>query len=151
MISGHIIFLFGPLHWQSKRQSITAKSSAEPEIYATDELVREFTYIRNVFKDLGLQKQFLSKPINIFNDNMTCVQWSKNRTTRTIRHIQLRDNTVQENIKQKLINIHHIPTAHNIADIITKEDRDKSHFTSLRERIIYPPFKCNHTNDQMTK
>ena len=150
-ISGHIIFLFGPLHWQSKRQSITARSSAEAEIYATDECVRELTYIRKIFTNLGLHEQLLSKPINIFNDNMACVQWSKNRTTRTIRHIQLRDNAVRENIKKKLINIHHIPGAHNIADIFTKEDRDKHHFTSLREKILYPPFKCNHTTYQMSK
>ena len=144
-ISGHIIFLFGPLHWQSKRQSITARSSAEAEIYATDECVRELTYIRNIFKNLDLQKEFLSSPINIFNDNMACVQWSKNKTTRTIRHIQLRDNAVRENYQRKLIDIHNIPGAHNIADIFTKEDRDKNHFINLREKILYPPFKCNHT------
>ena len=151
LISGHIIFMFGPLHWQSKRQSITARSSAEAKIYATDECVRELTYIRNIFKNLDLHKQLLSQPINIFNDNIACVQWSKNKTTRTIRHIQLRDNAVRENIKQKLINIHHIPGAHNIADIFTKEDRDKSHFISLREKILHPPFKCHHTTYNMSK
>ena len=36
-ISGHIIILNGPLHWSAKRQHITARSSAEAEIYATDE------------------------------------------------------------------------------------------------------------------
>ena len=35
-ISGFMIWLGGPLHWQSKRQSITARSSAEAEIYAID-------------------------------------------------------------------------------------------------------------------
>ena len=150
-ISGHIIFMFGPLHWQSKRQSITARSSAEAEIYATDECVRELTYICNIFKNLNLHKELLSKPINIFNDNMACVQWSKNRTTRTIRHIQLRNNAVQENIKKKIINIHRIPGVHNIADIFTKEDRDKNHFVSLREKILYPPFKCHNTTYNMTK
>ena len=150
-ISGHIIFLYGPLHWQSKRQSITARSSAEAEIYATDECVRELTYIRKIFQNLDLQKEFLSNPINIFNDNMACVQWSRNKTTRTIRHIQLRDNAVRENIQRKLIQIHHIPGANNVADIFTKEDRDKNHFVYLREKLLSPPFKCNHTTYQLTK
>jgi hypothetical protein len=34
------IDLFGPLHWFSKHQSVTAGSSAEAEIYATDECVK---------------------------------------------------------------------------------------------------------------
>jgi hypothetical protein len=39
-ISGFMIWLSGPLHWMSKRQSITARSSAEAEIYAIDESPR---------------------------------------------------------------------------------------------------------------
>ena len=144
-MSGHIIFLYGPLHWQSKRQTITARSSAEAEIYATDECVRELTYLRKVYTDLGLLSTFLSNPISIKNDNMTCVQWSKNRTTRTIRHIQLRDNAVCENIQRKPVHIDHIPGSTKIADIFTKEDRDKSHFVSLRDKILFPPNKCHNT------
>lgn len=39
-MSAFYIDLFGPLHWISKRQSTTAASSAEAEIYATDECVK---------------------------------------------------------------------------------------------------------------
>ena len=39
-ISGYILMLNGPLHWSSTRQKITARSSAEAEIYATDECVK---------------------------------------------------------------------------------------------------------------
>ena len=35
-ISGYIIWYGGPIHWISKRQAITARSSAEAKIYATD-------------------------------------------------------------------------------------------------------------------
>lgn len=61
-ISGHIIFLFGPLHWLSKRQSITARISTEAEIYATDECVRELTYIRKILTNLNLKKNFYQNP-----------------------------------------------------------------------------------------
>ena len=38
--SGFLIWRSGPLHWSSKRQTLTARSSAEAEIYATDECVK---------------------------------------------------------------------------------------------------------------
>ena len=38
-MSAFFIDLFGPLHWASKCQHVTAASSAEAEIYATDECV----------------------------------------------------------------------------------------------------------------
>lgn len=144
-MSGHIIHLHGPLHWQSKRQTITARSSAESEIYATDECVRELEYLRKVMTELNLKETFFQKPTSIYNDNMACVQWCHNRTTRTIRHIQLRDNAVREAVQSKKINVTHIPGKDNIADIFTKEDRDKNHFTSLRDRIVFPPFICNNS------
>ena len=150
-MSGHMIFLYGPLHWQSKRQTVTARSSAEAEIYATDECVRELIYLRKIYTGLGLRKQLFGKPTTIKNDNMTCVQWCKNRTTRTIRHIQLRDNVVREEVQRGRIKIEHIPGKENIADIFTKEDKDKQHFTTLRNKILYPPIKCNHMLVMPTK
>lgn len=126
-MSVHIIHLYGPLRWQSKRQTITVRSSAEAEIYATEECVRELTYIRKVFKDLNLIKTFMNKPVPILNDNMTCVQWCRNRTTRTIRHIQLRDNAVREGAQRKEIIVRHVPGSENIEDIFTKKrQRQKS-------------------------
>ena len=144
-VNGHIINLYGPIQWQSKRQTITARSSAEAEIYATDECVRELIYIRKLIRDLGFENTFLSNPITIHNDNSACVQWYKNRITRSIPHIQLRDNAVREEVQKKKVRIKHIPGSDNIADIFTKEDRDKQHFTTLRNMILFSPFKCNNT------
>ena len=53
-LSGFIIWLNGPFHWQSKRQSITARSSAEAKIYATDECTKYLIYLYNVLKDIGI-------------------------------------------------------------------------------------------------
>ena len=39
-MSAYYVDLFGPLHWISKRQQVTACSSAEAEIYATNECVK---------------------------------------------------------------------------------------------------------------
>ena len=102
-------------------------------------------YLRKIYTDLGLHNIFFSKPSTIRNDNMACVQCCKNSTTRTIRHIQLQDNAVRESIQNKRVHIDHIPGSSNIADIFTKKDRDKSHFVTLLDKILFPPIKCNHT------
>ena len=38
--SGFIIYINSPVHWSARRQKVTAHSSAEAEIYATDECVK---------------------------------------------------------------------------------------------------------------
>lgn len=47
-ISGFLIYHHGPLHWSSKHQTVTARSSAESEIYATDKCVKYLQYIHNI-------------------------------------------------------------------------------------------------------
>ena len=138
-ISGHLILLKGPLHWKAKRRSITARSTAESEIYATDNCVKEILNLSHIIKDLNLHKQLMSDTTPIYNGNMACIQWSKNKTTRNIRHIQIRENATREAVKNKQVAIHHIGGKDNPADIFTKEQKDTSLFLKLRNIILPPP------------
>jgi len=135
-ISGHIIVLHGPLHWQSKRQKITARSSAEAEIYATDQCVKDLIYLKNVLFDLDL-KSIVPQKTKVYNDNMACVHWSKSKTTKGLRYIQLRENSVREN---KNISVEHIAGKSNPADMFSKEDKDPAHFKRLRNMTVQQPF-----------
>jgi len=78
--AGYIVTLHGPIHWVSKRQSITARSSTETEIYATDECVKHLLHLHNIINGLQLAPQLLQDKIQIFNYNMACVQWTSNKT-----------------------------------------------------------------------
>ena len=93
-ISGFLIWLGGPLHWVSKRQSITARSSAEAEIYAMDKYTKCMQHLTNILHDLHLFHCFTDNgsPIPIQNDNDVAVQWSHNMTTQGLRHIQMHEN-----------------------------------------------------------
>ena len=140
-ISGYVLTLHGPIHWQSKRQTITARSSAEAEIYATDECVKQLLYIRNIIKDLGLEKHLLKKKTKIYNDNMACVIWTSNKTSKGLRYIQIRENATREN--KHLFDIQHISGKLNIADIFSKEVKDAQQFITMRNTIVTPPFPPN--------
>ena len=139
-ISGFLLFHHGPIHWSSRRQAITARSSAESEIYATDECVKYLQYIKNIVTDLELQDLVIPTTISIFNDNQACVDWSHTLTTKGLRHITIRENAVRENTSNQFIDVKHIEGKVNPSDLFTKEDRDRPHFISIRDLLVSPPF-----------
>jgi hypothetical protein len=58
-MSTFYIDLLGPLHWVSKRQSVTAGSSAEAEIYATDEYVKFLLELVQILDFLEVKYLFM--------------------------------------------------------------------------------------------
>jgi hypothetical protein len=74
----------------------------------------------------------------VYNGNNACVQWSRKTTTKGLRHIQMRENRVHENVASKFATIHHINGKHNLADIFTKEMWDVAHFVKLRNLFVCP-------------
>ena len=150
-ISGHIILLHGPLHWLAKRQKSTAQSTAEAEIYSTNECVKDLLNLQHIIHDLNLHKFLTPGPTPIFNDNTACVQWCHNKSNRSMRHIQIRENLVREAIQRKRITVTHVAGKSNPADIFTKEMKDSLHFIQLRNFIIYPPPKLQPLLQPLTK
>jgi len=84
-MSAYYIDLHGPLHWMSKCQKVTAASSAKAEIYATDECVKFLLELSQILEFLGVKDIFMPPTNIIFNDNNTCVQWSKAATSKGLR------------------------------------------------------------------
>ena len=139
-ISGHLITFKGPIQWSSKRQKITARSSGEAEIYATDECVKDLMHMRNLITDLELHEEILDEKTKLFNDNMmACVQWSKNTTTKGLRYLQIRENAIREN--KHWLDILHVEGKKNPADIFSKEEKSPQHFLTIRNTIIQDPFQ----------
>jgi len=139
-MSAFYVDLYGPLHWMSKRQSVTAGSSAEAEIYATNECVKFLLELVQVFEFLGVKDIFMPGVNVIYNDNKACVDWSKLTTSKGLRHIQMRENHVRENIQNHFVSVQHIDGKLNLADIFTKEMKDTSHFVELRDLMMCPRF-----------
>jgi len=136
-MSAFYIDLFGPLHWMSKRQSVTAGSSAEAEIYATDECVKFLLELYQLLEFLGVADLFMPSTSVIYNDNNACVNWSKKCTTMGLRHIQMRKNKVRENVANAFVSIQHVNGKTNV-DIFTKEMKDTNHFVELRNLMLRP-------------
>ncbi len=146
-ISGYILWLCGPLHWSSKRQTITARSSAEAEIYATDECTKQLIHLSYLIEGLNITDSIMPSPTTIYNDNAACVLWSKATTTKGLRHIQIRENAIREAIASDFISVQHIEGKVNLADLFTKEDRDAEHFINVRNQIMTSLEDFSHTNN----
>jgi hypothetical protein len=76
-MSTFYIDLLGPLHWMLKRQTVTAGSSVEAEIYVTNECVKFLLELVQLLEFLGVRDTFMPGVTTIFNDNNACVNWSK--------------------------------------------------------------------------
>ena len=94
-LSGCLLWLGGPLHWSAKRQGITVRSSAEVEIYATDECVKQLQHLHHIIQDLGSLHLMMPETTQVYNDNAACVCWAQSMTTKGLRHIQIRENAIR--------------------------------------------------------
>ncbi len=135
-MSAYFIDLLGPIHWLSKRQSVTAGSSAEAEIYATDECVKFLLELVQTLEFLGVKDVFMPTTTTVFNDNMACVNWAKCSTTKGLRHIQMKENHVLESVLSNFVTIKYIDGKINLADIFTKEMKDVGHFVVLCDLVM---------------
>jgi hypothetical protein len=136
LMSTFYIDLLEPLHWLPKCQAVTAGSSAEAEIYATDECVKFLLELVQIMEFIDVQNIFMPSTNIIYNDNRASVNWSKSCTSKGLWHIQMKENRVRENIESNFIAMSHIDGRLNIADIFAK---DIGHFLLLCDL-----FMCSH-------
>ena len=75
----------------------------------------------------------------MYNDNAAYICWANSLTTKGLRHIQIRENTVREAVQRGDVEVLHIKGAINLADMFTKEDKDPNHFILIRDTIMDTP------------
>jgi len=87
---------------------------------------------------LEVKHLFMPTTNIIYNDNKACVNWSKTCAMKGLRHIQMKENRIWENVQNSFIQICHVDGKTNLADLFTKEMRDTSHFVELRDLMLHP-------------
>ena len=125
----------GPVAWGGIRERRTVSgSSCESEIYATNEGTKTALSLYNLLADLGSHD--CDQPIPVYNNNRGCVDWCKGCTvSRKLRHMNLREMFVREAQRQGFITVLHIDGTSNVADILTKEMKDSTHYLQLVEAV----------------
>lgn len=116
----------------SKKQTITAMSSAEAELIALNTGINALLWCRYLLNELG----YPQKTSIIYQDNMSTISIAESGyPTQRTKHMNLRYFRVKELIENKEITLQHLRTEHMDADIQTKHLPD-AQFTPLRDMIM---------------
>ncbi|GKV10569.1 hypothetical protein SLEP1_g21913 [Rubroshorea leprosula] len=115
-----------------QKQSTVSHSSAEAEYCALANAVAKATWVHQLLSELSL---FLSSPTTVYCDNISALHMSSNPVQHhRTNHIEIDLHFVWEKVASQLVQLHHVPTCHQWADILTKA-LPIQQFSSLRTNL----------------
>ena len=117
--SGYVYFLAqAALAWLAKKQISIALSSTEAEIMAASLAAIEAVFLRGLLTNVGSAPV---GPTTLAIDNSGAVALSRDYISNgKTKHIERRHLKVRELVEEAVVSTSHIPTADNVADILTK-------------------------------
>ena len=117
--SGYVFFIGeNAVSWTSKRQTIVTLSSTESEYVAATIATQEMVWIRRLLADLGYpQKQ--ASTLYLDNQGADLLAHSPAFHART-KHIDTRFHFIREKVQNGEIQLKHVSTHEQLADIFTK-------------------------------
>lgn len=134
-ISGVLVRINGTaVCWASKRQSLTALSTAESELYAAMETTKWTLFLRHLLTDFGIEVPTTS----VYTDSAVLVAMTLNRnvTVRT-RHLDTRRHRLHDHTNLGDIQLIHLPGTENPADALTKSLSIKLFETHTSDMGLY--------------
>lgn len=137
-VSSFIVFLRdNPISWKSKKQRTVSLSSVEAEYRSIRKVVGEIVWLERLLTEFDVA---LPKPINVFCDNQAAVHIAHNPVfhERT-KHIEVDCHSVQDKLKEGLIQLQHVSTNIQLADILTKSLSGVKHHDVLSKLAVSYP------------
>ena len=133
-ISGYTFFFGNALvSWSSKRQTLVALSVYEAELQALAHATQEAIALNHLASEL---LQSSEDPVMIYCDNLGVIQLMTNeeiKHSKLTKHINLKKSFIRCYVENKTIDLKHVPTKDQRADILTKalQAPQVKHLTSL--------------------
>ena len=118
-ITGCVAYYFGnTVSWISRKQNSVSLSSTEAEYIAAATSTAEMVYLKGIAEDMDNGGK--ESPI-IYIDNRGAIDLSKSyENSKRSKHIDIKYHFIKDMINKNIINVQHVKTEDNIADILTK-------------------------------
>jgi hypothetical protein len=117
--------------WSSKKQTSFTLSTAEAEYVATGQCYAQLLWMRQTLQDFSYN---LSK-VPLLCDNESAIRLADNSVEHSrTRHIDNRHHFLRDHQQRGDIDIYHISTENQLADIFTKP-LDEKRFCRLRSEL----------------
>jgi hypothetical protein len=117
--------------WSSKKQTFVALSTAEAEYVVAGQCCAQLLWMRQTLQDFGYN---LSKvPLLCDNESAICMADNPVEHSRN-KHIDIRHHFLRDHQQKGDIEVYHISTENQLADIFTKP-LDKKTFCRLRSEL----------------
>ncbi|PKU73279.1 Retrovirus-related Pol polyprotein from transposon TNT 1-94 [Dendrobium catenatum] len=132
--TGYCNFLGDTLiSWSVKKQSTIARSSTEAEYRAIASATTEIIWLRRLLQELDIPQNV---PTILYCDNTSAIALANNPVyhART-KHIEIDCHFIRECIKNQSIQVHHISSKDQLADLFTKA-LPISRFKFLTSKLI---------------
>ena len=116
--TGYIFMMNGgPISWTSRKQTTVALSTMEAEYIALSDAARETIAHLTFFHTISIE---LPPPV-LYTDNQAAESIAKREPEyQRSKHIDVRYHFVRDHFEKGTLNIEHVPSNEQIADILTK-------------------------------
>ncbi len=117
-VTGYVIMLGnGPIQWKSQLQKTVRLSSSEAEYKALSECAKEVMFLKRILEDLGVEE----RTVAIYEDNVGAMNIAENNmASKRTKHIDVRYHHIRELVEKGEIEIRHLSTEKQPADMFTK-------------------------------
>ncbi|PKU71107.1 Retrovirus-related Pol polyprotein from transposon TNT 1-94 [Dendrobium catenatum] len=136
-VTGFCAFL-GPnlISWHVKKQVTVAKSSTEVEYRALSSATSDVIWLRRLAADFLIPQ---STPTQLYCDNVSALALAHNPVFHAqTKHIEIDYHFISDHIKNRDIDVLHISSVDQPADLLTKA-LSAPRFTTLRTKLTVQP------------